>query len=908
MNYGKSSIKRRARQIDRKPVKVRRKIGVVFGKIRLICVLIIGVVGVSTVVGAVKGILASAPDISAVDVIPTGFSTTVLASDGSEIATLVAEGSNRRSVTLDEIPKDLQHAVVAIEDERFYEHNGIDLKGIARALVADLKSMDFTQGASTITQQLVKNNVLSEQWESENTGDISKIEKMERQVQRKIQEMYIAVELEKKVDDKDWILENYLNSINLGNNTLGVQAAAERYFGKDVSDLTLSECAVIAGITKNPSRYNPILYPKQNAKRRKMVLDAMKKQGYITQKQYDEAMADDVYDRISEHNSGFETSMNSYFVDSVIDDVFNDLVKVKGYSESDAYKAIYQGGLTIKSTQNLDIQKICDEEVANAGNYEVGTKYSFILSFQVKKADGSFKTYTNQTMLSYYKAKNKNQDYSINYSSEEACRDAIAKYEKDVLEKGDKLVDNSEYIFITAQPQVAMTIMDQSTGEVQAIVGGRGDKAGNRTWNRATKTTRQPGSTFKIIACYAPALDAGGMTLASVEDDAPFTVGSKTYNNYDHTYKGFTNLRTAITRSMNIVTVKTLQDIGVDLGYQYAEDFGFTTLDENDKNLGISLGGLTKGVTNLELTSAYAAIANQGEYIAPSFYTQVLDHDGNVILDNTKTKERHRVVKEETAWLLTDAMKDVMTAGTGTRAYFGSGMVQAGKSGTTTSNRDALFAGFTPYYTCVVWGGYDDNSKQMGGAGTSYPKNLWRSVMKRVHENLESKDFEKPKGITQATVCSKSGLLPKDGVCENDPRGSLKYTEYFASGTTPKEECNHHEVLSICKVSGEIAGPYCPKEDIQTKVFIVGAAQGSADYPYCASKEFLNKTCSVHDENYIPDEENPEEPSDEDPADGEIDEPQTPEEGEDTPADEPEELDPSLTAFGIWRWIMAFHR
>ena len=908
MNYGKTSLKRRARQIDHKPVKVRRKIGVIFGKVLLICILILGVVGVSTVVGAVKGILASAPDISAVDVIPTGFSTTVLASDGSEIATLVAEGSNRRSVTLDEIPKDLQHAVVAIEDERFYEHNGIDLKGIARALVADLKSMDFTQGASTITQQLVKNNVLSEQWESENTGDISKIEKMERQIQRKIQEMYIAVELEKKVDDKDWILENYLNSINLGNNTLGVQAAAERYFGKDVSELTLSECAVIAGITKNPSGYNPILYPEQNAKRCKMVLDAMLKQGYITQKQYDEAMADDVYDRISEHNSGFETSMNSYFVDSVIDDVFNDLVNVKGYSESDAYKAIYQGGLTIKSTQNLDIQKICDEEVANASNYEVGTKYSFILSFQVKKADGSLKTYTNQTMLSYYKAKNKNQDYSINYSSEEACRDAIAEYEKDVLEKGDKLVDNSEYIFITAQPQVAMTIMDQSTGEVQAIVGGRGDKAGNRTWNRATKTTRQPGSTFKIIACYAPALDAGGMTLASVEDDAPLTVGSKTYNNYDHTYKGFTNLRTAITRSMNIVTVKTLQEIGVDLGYQYAEDFGFTTLDENDKNLGISLGGLTKGVTNLELTSAYAAIANQGEYIAPSFYTQVLDHDGNVILDNTKTKEHHRVIKEETAWLLTDAMKDVMTAGTGTRAYFGNGMAQAGKSGTTTSNRDALFAGYTPYYTCVVWGGYDDNSKQMGGAGTSYPKNLWRSVMKRVHENLESKDFEKPKGITQATVCSKSGLLPKDGVCENDPRGSLKYTEYFASGTTPKEECDHHEAISICKVSGEIAGPYCPEEDVQTKVFIVGAAQGSADYPYCASEAFMNKTCSVHDENYTPDEEDPENPSDEDPADGEIDEPQNPEDGEDTPADEPEELDPSLTAFGIWRWILAFHR
>ena len=268
-----------------------------------------------------QGILASAPDISEIDVIPTGYSTTVLASDGSEIATLVAEGSNRQYVTLNEIPKDLQHAVVAIEDERFYEHNGIDLKGIARALVTDIKAMDFSQGASTITQQLIKNNVLTEQWANENEGKISKLEKMERQVQRKIQEMYIAVELEKKVDNKEWILENYLNSINLGSNTLGVQAAAQRYFGKDVSELTLSECAVIAGITKNPAGYNPILHPENNASRREDVLNAMKRQGYITQDQYDEALADDVYSRISEHNDIVETSMNTYFVDSVIDDV-----------------------------------------------------------------------------------------------------------------------------------------------------------------------------------------------------------------------------------------------------------------------------------------------------------------------------------------------------------------------------------------------------------------------------------------------------------------------------------------------------------------------------------------------------------------------------------------------------------
>ncbi len=509
MNYGRTSLRRRAKQLDARGTRIRHKIGVILSKLLLIGIIVGGCAAVSFGVGAFKGILASAPDISEVDVIPTGYSTKVLAADGSETAKLVAAGSNRQYVTIDQIPENLQHAVVAIEDERFYDHNGIDLKGIVRALVADVRTRDFSQGASTLTQQLIKNNVLSEQWANENDSNISKMEKMERQVQRKIQEQYLAIELEKKVNDKNWILENYLNSINLGSNTLGVQAAAQRYFGKDVSKLTLSECAVIAGITKNPAGYNPILHPKENAKRRKNVLDAMKKQGYISQKQYDKAMADDVYGRISEHNDVREETMNTYFVDAVIDDVFDDLVNIKGYSESEAYKAIYQGGLTIKSTQNLQIQKICDEEVADKANYDAGTKYSFYLSFQVKEKDGTIKTYTNQTMLSYYKKKNKSQNYSINFASEEDCRAAIAQYEKDVLGKGDKLVENSEYIFITMQPQVAMTIMDQSTGEVQAIVGGRGNKAGNRTWNRATKTCRQPGSTFKIIACYAPALDAG---------------------------------------------------------------------------------------------------------------------------------------------------------------------------------------------------------------------------------------------------------------------------------------------------------------------------------------------------------------------------------------------------------------
>lgn len=845
MNYGRNALKRNERELDAKSTKIRKKFVVIFWKIFLTFVLMVGIMGLNAGVGIVKGAIETAPDVSTIDVIPTGYSTTVLASDGTELATLVAAGANRQYVTLDEIPKNLQNAVVAIEDARFYEHNGIDPKSILRAFVAGVRNgFHFDQGGSTITQQLIKNNVLTEQWNNETLGKSSGLEKF----QRKLQEQYIAIQLEKRVDDKDWILENYLNSINLGRNTLGVQVAARRYFGKDVSELTLSESAVIAGITKNPYGYDPIRFPEKNADRRKLVLEAMLEQGYISKEQFDEALADPVYERISMHNDVIEASMNTYFVDAVIDDVFHDLVNVRGYSESNAYKAIYQGGLTIRTTQDPAIQKIVDEEVANEANYSTGTKYSFFLSFQVKNEDGTVNTYTNQTMLSYYKKVNRNENYSINYSSEEACRTAIAEYEAEMTKDGGTLVEDSEYIFITIQPQVAMTIIDQRTGEVRAISGGRGDKAGNRTWNRVTNTTRQPGSTFKVLTCYAPALDAGGKTLASVQDDAPFTVGTKTYSNYDHIFRGYTTVREAIMDSINIVTVKNLQEIGVNTGYSYGEAFGFTTLKETDKNLGLALGGLTNGVSNLELTGAYAAIANKGEYIEPSFYMQVLDHDGRVILDNTQTKERHRVLKETTAWLVTDAMKDVMTAGTGTAAYFGSTMAQAGKSGTTTSNRDALFAGFTPYYTCVVWGGYDDNSKQ---SSTRYPKTLWRAVMKRIHADLEYRDFEMPEGITaqKVAVCSKSGLLPIEGVCDKDPRGSQVIMEYFEEDAVPTETCNHHVKLTICKDSGMVAGPNCPASSRKEQVYITSAKEGGADYKYCTASLSPEAVCTIHNGN-----------------------------------------------------------
>lgn len=832
MNYGKKNLKKNKAALSNKKAKARKKFGISFIKTLLICIALIIVIGMGGAAFYVTNLINDLPDVSTIDISPEGFSTTIYDSAGVEIENLASSGANREYVTLDSIPKDLQHAFVAIEDSRFYTHNGIDIQGIIRAVAVDVVNIfsgsHASQGASTITQQLLKNNYFTT-WTSEQT--------LKERVDRKIQEQYLAIQLE-KVTSKDEILENYLNTINLGQNTLGVQAASERYFNKDVSELTLSESAVIAGITQNPSKYNPISNPEENAKRRKKVLKNMLEQGYITESQYDEALRDDVYDRIQIINNEITSSSTTYFVDALTDQVIDDLMEQKGYTETEAYQKLYSGGLTIYSTQDSNIQTILEEEINNSENYATDPKVSFSYRLTITKADGTYENYSEQTMLSYYQSSNSN--YSLNFNSQEEAQAAIDAYKNEIMEPGDTISEAGESVVFTLQPQAAMTVMDQSTGNVVALVGGRGDKTASKTLNRATGITRQPGSTFKVLAAYAPALDAGGLTLASVQDDAPMTYANGTsLSNYDNNYRGFTNIRTAITNSINVVTVRTLTQIGTSLGYEYVENFGISTLTSDDNNQALALGGITKGVTNLELTAAYATIANSGNYNKPVFYTQVLDYNGDVLLDNT-TNESTKVLKDTTAWLLTNAMKDVMTSGTGTRANF-AGMAVAGKSGTTTKDRDTVFCGFTPYYTAAIWGGCDDNSPQ---SSTVYSKNIWRQVMSRIHEGLEYKDFTMPSGIVQVTVCSKSGLLPIDGVCNCDPRGSMLYTEYFAEGTQPTETCDHHIAATICNDSGMIANEYCT--NTTTGVYMVGGSEGSADSPYMLTEDFLSQICTTH--------------------------------------------------------------
>lgn len=833
MNYGKKNVAQKEKQITSSASLIRKKFSVIFFKTLLVCFLAAVVIGGCAGIGAFKGIIESAPDISDIDPSPTGYLSVVLDNQGNETAKLVASGSNRVYVTLDEIPEIVQHAFVAIEDERFYDHNGIDIKGIIRAGITGIANgFHFNQGASTITQQLLKNNVF-EGWTNQ-----SGIEKIER----KIQEQYLAIELS-KIKSKEWVLENYLNTINLGQNTLGVQSASRRYFGKDVSELTLSEAAVIAGVTKNPSAYNPVSHPEKNEERRRLVLKNMRDQGYISESEYDEALEDDVYSRIQQVNIVYaEENPNSYFVDSVIDQVVRDLVEKKGYTDTQAYKAIYNSGLTIESTQDMGIQQICDQEINNPENYATEAKYSFSYRLTVKKADDTMENFSDQTMISYYSSSV--PDYSLNFASIEEAQAAIDAYKAEILQPGDKIVEGGESVVFTQQPQAAVTIIDQYTGDVKAIVGGRGDKSGSRTLNRATDTVRQPGSTFKILAAFAPAMDTAGMTLATVQDDAPYTYSNGTsLRNYDNSYRGFTTIRYAITKSINVVTVKTLTDISPQVGYDYLQNFGFTTLVQDDIVESLALGGITRGVTNLELTAAYATIADMGNYIKPRFYTRILDHSGNVLIDNTS--ESHTVLKETTAFLLTSAMQDVVTVGTGGAVNFGN-MPIAGKTGTTTSNRDALFAGFTPYYTCTVWCGYDDNSPQEGGL-TSNPKTLWNRIMGRVHENLEYREFTQPDGIVTAAVCRKSGKLAVSGLCDSDPRGSMVETEYFAAGTVPTEYCDHHVSATICTASGLLANEFCPEDTRQGGIYIVGGSGDTDDGQYMLPAALAQDNyCTVH--------------------------------------------------------------
>ena len=851
MNYGKNEVARKLQRSSSKAQKVASKLVLWLVKLVLVLFTVGIILSASLGYGIFKGIIDAAPEIDVASIEPSGYATMVYDSKGNLTETLVKSGSNRLEATYEELPQCLIDAFVAIEDSRFWSHHGVDLRSMIRAAVGILTN-NPAGGGSTLTQQLIKNNIFA------GGNEDSFGEKLER----KLQEQYLALQLE-KIMDKEIILKNYLNTINLGNNTLGVKSAAKRYFGKDVSDLTLSEATVIAGITQNPTKYNPLSEKgqKNNEEKRRVILQYMYEQGKISKEDQEEALADDVYSRIQNVDLVTQESQNpySYFTDELTEQVMTALQEKLGYTESQASNLLYAGGLSIYTTQDPDLQAIVDEEVNNPDNYDV-VYYSVDYRLSIQHEDEAVTNYSDETMKTYYRTDLGQTSYDGLFKTKEEADAAIAAYKSAMTKEGDTVL--GEVVYYILQPQVSFVLMDQHTGYVKAVNGGRGTKEISLSLNRATNTLRQPGSTFKVLTAFAPALDTCGATLSTVYYDAPYTVGQKTFRNWyaKKGYMGYSTIRDGIVYSMNIVAVRCMMEtVTPQLGVEYARNFGITSLTETDYNAATALGGITKGVSNLELTGAYAAIANGGIYTKPVFFTKILDHNGKVLLENEP--QTKRVLKDSTAFLLTDALAESMES---SRMYASPGvnlnstsvpanipgMSNAGKSGTTTSNVDIWFVGYTPYYTAGIWSGCDDNQKISAiGSSTSYHKRIWKQIMARAHEGLADTGFPVPDSIETASVCRKSGMLPNPGVCEADPRGSAVYTEYFAKGTVPTQVCDHHVAITVCGESGGLPTEFCPLESRHSRTVLVtpeGESGGTDDSRYA-----MPGPCTVHTQSAV---------------------------------------------------------
>jgi penicillin-binding protein 1A len=855
MDYSKKGIENKQNNIKSNTRRMVSKARITLFRLCIVAFVFLAIVGSFAGFGFVMGLVDSAPDINQISVVPQGYTTTIYDKEGNVIENLAGAYSNRTYVKITDLPEYVKYCFISVEDERFYEHDGIDVQGILRAAVKGLTTGHFSEGASTITQQLLKNQVFDGGRE---TSDIARVE-------RKIQEQYLAIQLESYLD-KDTILEYYINTINLGAGTYGIQTAAKKYFDKDAKDLTLSEAATIAAIAQTPVYLNPIKYPDNNAERRSKILEAMYTQGHSTKEEYDEAMADDVYTRIQSINAEQDTSSYyTYFVDALIEQVMDDLQNKLGYTQTQASSLLYSGGLSIYTTQDPVIQKICDDVYSDESNFPaIGTSFwELTYALSIQKADGTTIHYHGNDLLDYYKdyddpdklyVDDDGSKFSLMFFDKEDMQTKIDAFRDAMVEDGDTIL--GENVTMVIQPQSSFVVMDQNTGQVQAIIGGRGEKTGDRTLNRATATTRQPGSTFKVLSTYLPALDTAGFTLASVQDDSgpyyyPGTKEEVTNWTKVQNYNGLTTLRQAIYNSMNIVTVKTMAEVTPQVGFDYLKKLGFTTLVESRKeangtvvsdiNLPLALGGLTDGVTNLELTAAYAAIANSGVYTEPTFYTKILDRDGKVLINYTPKKLQ--VMKESTAWLLTSAMEDVVNKGTGTNLKLTAiDMPVAGKTGSTSSYYDLWFSGFTPYYTATVWSGFDTNRTQ---SDKTFARKIWKTIMEQIHiqKGLEKISFTKPDSIVACKICTKSGKLAVDGLCDKYEGGNSTRIEYFAEGTEPTQYCDVHVKVKICTKSNLLATDNCPTNLVKELVLLSKKETAvTADTPYIIP----SASCNVH--------------------------------------------------------------
>lgn len=889
---------------NKKKTKFNKKKGL---KIIFITLFMVGAILAGTVSGIALAIIAEAPEINPSNMSSLLTQTSVILDEKGNVLEKIQTEEYRTIVTIDKMPKYLKDAFIAIEDERFEDHIGIDIIGIVKSAIDNIKAGEIVRGGSTITQQLARNIYLT----------------LDQNWTRKIQEAYLAIQIEQELT-KDQILEAYLNRIYLGQGAYGVQSAAETYFSKDVQDLTLAESAVLAAIVQSPSRYGLYqtirpedfnsekhiqvgeidifgekyiaVYNERAVERQKLVLAKMLELGKITEEEYNEAINEDILSKIKPGQKKVQ-GISSYFNDFVKSQVIDALMDKLGYTREQAESELYTGGLKIYSTMDLELQKkleniydnftkvlLGDVNKINAPaliswrrdksgnilddnnnvifysqqnllddeyNLVIGpNNYEFVDGNLVIKSN-KFSIYNNVIDIADYYIIDENKNLvtfnmgnlSLPENAFTIGDDKSITINKSFLDENKEfcsvnsegnLIINNKYFYRQkdgiVQPQSAAVIMDYRTGEIKALVGGR-DVVGIRILNRATSSPRQPGSTIKPLAVYMPALD-NGYTAATTIDDIPFYIDGKLWpSNWYTGYRGIHTLRQSVEQSVNVNSVKTLQSIGIKTSMEYLSKMGiinvenpdkdnFITSSENkvnnDENLSaLGLGGMTKGLTPLEMTAAYGTIANQGTYIEPISFTKVLDKDGHVLIDNTPKK--NAVVSPEVAYIMSDILRTTVTNGIAGTAQIPN-MPTAGKTGTTQDKSDAWFVGYTPYYAAGIWIGNDSPQIKLSKS-SSIAAELWKIVMTQVHEGLEPKDFQRPDNIITLSICTESGKLATE-LCNRDPRGSTVRNEIFVRGTQPTEFCDVHVELEIDTTTNKIANEYCPKENVEKRVFI----------------------------------------------------------------------------------------
>lgn len=883
--------------------KKRKKMTLAKGfKIFLVSIIIMGIIGGGLAAGSVISVLKDVPEMDPTNIHDTLSQTSsIYNQDGALIEKIQAE-ELRTIISINNIPEHLLEAFISIEDERYYEHPGVDPYGIGAAVLDNIRS-DGTRGASTITQQLVRNLYLSS----------------EVKISRKLKEAYLALQME-QVLTKDQILEAYLNRSYFGQNAYGIQEAALTYFSKDAADLTIAESAMLAGIVKSTVQFQPyyrvspsdfdntvhyevgqvdvlgermiLVFNEEAVNRQRIVLSQMHTLGKISTSQYEEALNQDMKTSLKP----FERQphdISSYFTDYVKSQVVEALVDKLGYDRADAEDLLYTGGLSIYSTIDLDMQHQLEDiydnfveviqgrpgiggapmlinwTLNNGGNIIDSNNNTVFFSrnnmltedYDLIISSGNFEESEsglrlNTSLFTPYPTHIDIGDYYIvneennlvthtvgsltvpddQFTVEEdgtivISQSYLEEHEDFYRVEEDTLYIPEEFFYVEKdgiiQPQSATVVMDYRTGQIKSVVGGR-DVQGNRILNRATDSSRQPGSAIKPLSVYLPALDNGYHAGVGIVDE-PIEINGYEPRNAYNDFWGLRSLRYSVEWSININAVKTLYDIGIGTSMTYLERMGiinaeyphrdnFVSSEEDSRHhdeglASLALGGMTRGMSPLEVTAAYGAIANEGVYVEPIAFTKILDSHGNVLLENTP--EETTVVSPQIAYIMKDILRTTATSGLSRPAQFGS-MAVAGKTGTTQRQADIWFAGFTPYYVSATWVG-NDSPALVINEGSAAAARFWGRVNSTIHEGLEPiSSFQRPEGITSASVCMVTGKLATN-TCYSDPRNVVR-NEIFASGTVPTQYCDNHSLIEICTESGLRATEYCPETEARAYV------------------------------------------------------------------------------------------